>query len=168
MDTITATRRSTIEASDREIAVAMLKAMAENTKHFRRLSSQYMYEEDSDTAERIIELLGNKVPARISWRDIHRRLIRVYNCLIDYGIVAGWSYSKIDRQYTGKDLRQKEFIWANNEYAFRIRPDIYPHYTPRSGSTPDRELEWLLRHAYPREGLSEIAYEENDSVVAAF
>lgn len=152
--TITAPpNRVRIKATDREIAVAVLKAMAESNKPFGRFSPRGMYDDDADTVERITELLGEKVPKGVSWSYLHRRLMRVCNHLADYAVIAGKVFQNPDRQYIGEEVRQKEFFWGNAGYAFRICPDLYPHYTPMPGSTPEREINWLLRRAYPLEEL---------------
>ncbi|WP_421526896.1 hypothetical protein [Pseudomonas brenneri] len=78
--------------------------------------------------------------------------MRVCNHLVDYGVIAGRIFTNPDRQYIGEEIRQKEFFWGNVAYAFRICPEKYPHYTPRPGSTPEREIDWLLGHAYPAVG----------------
>lgn len=153
MSVSAAPRSARIKASDREIAVAVLTAMAESDKPFGRFSPRGMYDDDSDTVERITELLGEKVPNGVSWSYQHRRLMRVCNHLVDYGVIAGRVFTNPDRQYIGEETRQKEFFWGNVAYAFRICPEKYPHYTPRPGSTPEREIDWLLRHAYPNEEL---------------
>lgn len=127
--------------------------MAESGKPLGRFSPRGFYDDDSETVERITELLGEKAPAGISWSYLHRRLMRVCNHLVDNGVLAGRVYTNPDRQFIGEEARQKEFFWANPGYSFRIRPDLYPHYTLRPGSTPEREIDWLLRHAYPNEEL---------------
>lgn len=66
-------------------------------------------------------------------------------------VISGRVFINPDRQYIGEEERQKEFFWGNIAYAFRICPEKYPHYTLRPGSTPEREIDWLLRHAYPNE-----------------
>ncbi|SPZ05304.1 Uncharacterised protein [Pseudomonas luteola] len=153
MTAIAAPRNPRIKATDREIAIAVLKAMAESDKPLGRFSPRAFYDDDSETVERITELLGDKVPAGISWSYLHRRLMRVCNHLTDYGVIAGSIHSNPDRQYIGEEVRQKEFYWGNAGYAYRICPEKYPHYTPMPGSTREREIDWLLRRAYPDKNL---------------
>jgi len=138
-----------IKATDRDIAVAVLKAMAESNRPGGRFSPRGMYDCDSDTVESILEHLGERAPKALSWAYTHRRLMRVCNRLAEYGVLSGEVFSNPDRQFIGEEVRQKEFVWSNYAYAYRICPELYPHYTPRENSTPEREIDWLLRHAYP-------------------
>ena len=145
-------KKPRIRATDREVAVAVLKAMAESPRHDGRFSPRGMYDDDAGTVELIMEHLGDKVDKGLSWEYTWRRLMRVCNSMQDFGVIAGRVYTNPDRQYIGEEVRQKEF-WFSKSYAPRIRPDLHPHYTPMPSFTPDCEIDWLLRHAYPKEDL---------------
>lgn len=149
MSVVPRKRSARLKCSDRDIARAVLMALADSPGD--DFSPTGFYDDDADTIESILEELKKIVPGievkGVTGAYLHDRLLRVCNQLDNWRILIGTVRQNPDHQYIGEPTRWKDFRLAKSEYAYRLKPELYPHYTPMG--TPEFEMNFLLRNAYP-------------------
>lgn len=141
-------RRHRIPLSDREIAGKLLLRLARHTRHAFCLCE--FYDDDLKLLCDLAKDLG--LPENFPMKSYMRRLRRVCNSLCDFGILGGQVRS-CHKEYLGEPVVLKEYELAEPSYAFRLAPDLYPHYRPM-GSV-EGELDFMLRF-YGKEDAGEL------------
>lgn len=120
---------------DRDVAAAILKAFADSGEH--SFAPSGYYDDDAEIVSDIENRLGT--PTTIK----RRQLFRVCNRLCDIGVL--WAEMRgTHKYYFGEPTKQREFMWSDPAYPWRIAPEKFPHYTPMM--TPDGEINHLLRN----------------------
>ena len=126
--------------TDREVAAAILHCLARHEPGSYCCS--YYYDYDSDFLDAVAKRAGVSMFTKNStWL---RRMSRVSRRLQDVGILSG-RVSSCHAECIGEPRVLKSYRFSDPGYAFRIAPDLHPHYTPmmRSEDEIDFLLEWF-------------------------
>lgn len=138
-----------IQASDREVAKAVVLALAE-WEPGKWVAPRAFYDDDAEWLERVLELLGVASTKGMSYRYLTSRLHRVMGKLAEAGVLCREHRVNPDKQYIGEPRSQTEYKFSKHSYGLRLRPDLiqpHHHYTPEYSA--EFELKWILRRAYP-------------------
>lgn len=105
-------------------------------------SASAFYDDDLDLLAGIAREAGmEEEPAY----KLQRRVRKACRTLARCGILST-RMQGTQKDCLGEPARQQDYWLSNPSYAWRLRPDLYPHYNP--DATPDWELNWLLNRAY--------------------
>lgn len=138
---------------DRVVASAIIDMLAGQDTSHARYSPCSFYDDDAEMTAEICELLKERTGVdfgKQSHTYLHRRFMRVCNRLENFRALNGKALRNPDHQYIGEPIGWKDFWLANPSTAKRLRPDLYPDYKNDCNSGPEFEMDWLLRHAYPK------------------
>lgn len=134
-------KRHRIPLSDREIAGKLLMRLARHKPG--RFCLSWVYDYDTDF---LLDLAKDLNLAKAFPADSYmNRLRRICRRLEIYGLLAG-RVSSCHAEYLGEPRTLKSYQFGNHSYAFRLAPDLYPHYTPMGLAST--ELEILLDRVY--------------------
>ncbi len=122
---------------DREVASALLHCLARHEPGSYCCS--WVYDYDSEFLEAVAKRCGAAMGTNaLSWI---RRISRISRRLQAVGILSG-RVSSCHAEYLGEPRVLKSYQFRDPGYAFRIAPDLYPHYTPMM--KPDDEVDFLM------------------------
>ena len=132
-----------IRINGRKAAEAILLELARHKEGRFSFCCSFSYDDDSDFLNRVAERLG---VVSMACKPFLSRIQRVCRRLEQCGVLGGQLLS-CHAEYLGEPRVLKRYEFADHGYAMRLAPDLYPNYKP--SGTPEGELQYLLRHAYP-------------------
>jgi hypothetical protein len=137
--------RNRIPLSDREIAGKLMMRLARHpVAHHHEFCISWCYDYDSDFLLALAEDIG--LPSGFPTKSYFNRLRRICRHMEFYGLLSG-RVSSCRKEYLGEPRVLKSYEFSDPGYAFRLAPDLWPHYRPIA--RPEHELDFLLDRAYP-------------------
>jgi hypothetical protein len=137
--------RNRIPLSDREIAGKLLLRLARHpVPHHDRFCLCWVYDYDCDFLMALAADLN--LPKNFPTTSYLNRLRRVCRRLEVCGLLSG-RVSSCHAEYLGEPRVLKSYEFGDPGYAFRLAPDLHPHYTPIG--KVETELDFLLDRVYP-------------------
>lgn len=123
--------------SDREVAAAILHCLARHRSP--SFCCSFFYDDDAEFLDSVAKRAG--VSMFLTTAAWTRRVHRVARRLQYAGILSGRVFS-CHAEYIGEPRILKSYEFADPSYAWRIAPDLHPHYTQLM--RPESEVEFLL------------------------
>jgi hypothetical protein len=127
-----------VSAADRHFALALVRELAESEAPY--FAPMGFYDDDHDFLEDLAKRAGE-----VRGRSFDARLRRVARRLVQYGVLVG-QMRGTHKEYFGEPTKQMEYGFAKpGKAALLTRPRDH------NCMGPEREAEFLIRHAYPKE-----------------
>lgn len=128
--------------SDREVAAAILHCLARHEPG--SFCCYWFYDYDIEFMNAVAVRVGiGKEANNNSWCE---RMARVCRRLQNAGILSGRVCS-CHAEYIGEPRSLKSYRFSDPSYAWRIAPELYPHYKPMGSA--EVEVDFLLERLYP-------------------
>ena len=137
---------SSVRIKHREMAKVILITLARHKSGGHRFCCYAYYDDDIDFIGEVAEKLG---ASDMPCKSFVSRMQKVCRRLVQCGVLTS-TLKSCHAEYFGEPRVLNSYEFSNPSYCMRLAPDLWPHYKP--GCSPDWELDFLLRNAYPKKG----------------